>query len=474
MQTLLYAQLADQLIDDIRNGAYQVGEKLPSVRNLAKKERISIATVNSAYAILEERGWAQPKPKSGYFVSRAQYDPVGLPRSVRLRPRPKAVSTGELVLQTLRESSIDVETNFANAIPELRLPIANEVQRAYTRLSRGKLGAENGYNSPEGLFELRQQITRRAIDAGIHISPDAVITTSGAHNAIAHALHAVTTPGDIIAVESPCYFGLLQQIEALGLQAIEIPADSATGISVEALKLALQKWPIKTILSISNFSNPLGCCVPDAHRREIIKLAQEYDISIIEDDIYGELQFDGRRPKTFKAFDPDGRVIWCSSISKTMEPRLRVGWIAPGRYYDEVLRQKIASCLSSPQLPEAVTAEVISKGSFDKHLRQVRALYKQRASHMMDLAVQYFPEEMLASNPQGGLVSWFEMPRHLDATDLYYSCRDKEVRIAPGELFSISGLYRNCFRLSYANPWSAEREAGIKIIGDTAKQMLLA
>ena len=156
-----------------------------------------------------------------------------------------------------------------------------------------------------------------------------------------------------------------------------------------------------------------------------------------------------------------------------MEPRLRVGWIAPGRYYDEVLRQKIASCLSSPQLPQAVTAEVISRGSFDRHLRQVRALYKQRAFHMMDLAVQYFPDEMLASNPQGGLVSWFEIPRKIDATELYYSCRDKEVRIAPGELFSISGLYRNCFRLSYATPWSVEREAGMKIIGDTAKQMLL-
>jgi DNA-binding transcriptional MocR family regulator len=470
MDSLLYAQLADNLIEHIQEGVYRVGDKMPSVRTLAKSERVSIATVNSAYAILEDRGWVTAKPKSGYFVKRAQQASISLPTSFRLKPKPRAVTTTELALEVQREASADRDQNFSCAIPDLQFNIASVIQKTSTRLSRMGVHMGNGYDATEGLFDLRQQVARRAIDAGIHISPEALVTTVGAHNAISLALRAVTQPGDIIAVESPCYFGLLQMIESFGLKAIEIPADSETGMSVEALKLALQQWPIKTILSISSFSNPLGCTIPDEHKKEIIELVVQHDISLIEDDIYGELQFEGRRPKTFKAFDPDGRVLWCSSVSKTMDPQLRVGWIAPGKFYNEVLKQKYTTYLASPSLPQAVTADVMSKGLYDRHLRQAREAYLQRANQLRDYALNYFPEETRASSPAGGLVTWFEMPRHVDTTALYHECRELNIRIAPGELFSISGLYRHCFRLNFASPWTASRESALVELGVKLKQ----
>jgi len=290
---------------------------------------------------------------------------------------------------------------------------------------------DDGYGSTEGLFELRQQVARRAIDAEIFVSPDTLITTLGAQNAIALALRATTQPGDIVAVESPCYFGLLQIIDVLGLKAIEIPADVDTGISVEALKLALQKWPIKAILSISSFSNPQSCSVPDTHKHTILELAKQYDICIIEDDIYGELNFEGRRPRAFKSFDNDGRVLWCSSVSKTMSPSLRVGWIEPGRYYDQVLNQKYTDYLASPSIAQAATSEVMSKGLYDRHLRQVSTLYQQRCAQMRDIAQRHFPEEIRVSSPKGGMFMWFEMPKHVDTTQLYHQCRDEGIRISP-------------------------------------------
>lgn len=472
METLLYAQLADSLIEHIQTGVYKVGEKMPSVRALSKKAQVSIATVNSAYAILEERGWVEAKPKSGYFVRRTQLTQIGRPTSVTVKPKPRAVTTTELALEVQSEASTDRTRNFSCAIPDLRLSIASVIQKSLTRLSRTGAKLGEGYDATEGVFELRQQVARRGIDGGVHVSPDAIITTLGAQNAISLALRSTTKPGDIIAVESPCYFGLLQMIDALGLKAIEIPSDSDTGLSVEALKLALQQWPIKAILSISTFSNPLGCTVPDDHKKAIIELAVEHDICVIEDDIYGDLQFEGRRPKTFKSFDPDGRVIWCSSVSKTMDPQLRVGWIAPGRYYNEVLRQKYANYLATPSLPQAVTADVMSKGLFDRHLRQARALYQQRCSQMQDYARLYFPDETRASAPKGGLVMWFEMPKHVDTTELYHQCREESIRIAPGELFSVSGLYRNYFRLNFASEWSGDREASMKRIGELLKHQL--
>ena len=472
METLLYAQLAEDVIDHIKEGVYQVGDKLPSVRVMAKKQQVSIATVNAAYAILEQRGWVEARVKSGYFVRRAQTAGFSPPSVGRVYAKPRAVTNTELALQVQRETSANEECNFSCAIPDLSVSILSAIQKTYTRLTRTGISMEVGYDATEGLFELRQQIARRAVDAGIHISPDAVLTTLGAQNSIALALRAVTKEGDIIAVESPCYFGLLQMIQGFGLKAIEIPADPVNGMSVAALQLALQQWPIKTVLCVSSFSNPLGATVPDANKKAIIDLIAKYDISLIEDDIYGELQFTGHRPKAFKAFDPDGRVLWCSSVSKTMNPQLRVGWIAPGRYYDDVLQQKYTQYLASPAIPQAVTAEIMSKGLYDRHLRQVRDNYRQRSEHMSFLAAQYFPQETLATLPTGGLVTWFEMPAQVNATELYHQLREQNIRIAPGELFSTSGLYRNHLRLTFAREWTATRIDALKTIGEQLQKML--
>ncbi len=474
METLLYAQLAEHLIDHIKEGAYQIGDKLPSVRALAKKQQVSIATVNSAYAILEEQGWAEARPKSGYFVRRTHLPGFNPPSVSKVKAQPRAVTNMDLALQVQREASASPEHNFSCAIPDLSMSIISAIQKTFIRLTRSGVSMSAGYDATEGLFELRQQVARRAIDAGIHISPDALITTVGAQNAIALALRAVTKQGDIIAVESPCYFGLLQMIEGFGLKAIEIPSDPEQGMSVDALKLALQQWPIKTVLCVSSFSNPLGATIPDENKQAIIKLLEQHDISLIEDDIYGELQFEGHRPRAFKAFDPDGRVLWCSSVSKTMNPQLRVGWIAPGRYYDEVLRQKYTQYLASPAIAQAVTAEIMSKGLYDRHLRLARENYRRRYEQLSYLTQQYFPQETLATSPKGGLVTWYEMPKKVNATEIYHQCRDVNVRIAPGELFSISGLYRNHFRLTFANDWTPGRIDGLKLLGERLKQMVVS
>lgn len=471
MESLLYEQLADRLIDHIEKGVYPVGSRLPSVRALAKSEQVSIATVTSAYSILEERGWAEPRPKSGYFVKRTAVAPLSMPKKSRAKTSPRAVTVAELAMAVQRGAAASRGVVFSAAVPDLEFPIAEVVKRNFTRLSRYSSSFGNGYDTPEGLLELRLQIARRAIDAGVHISPDAIITTMGAQNAISHALRALTVPGDIVAVESPCYFGLLQMIEGFGLKAIEIPTDPVTGMSVDALTLALQRWPIKAILTIPAFTNPLGCVIPMEKKRILIQLAQRYDIPIIEDDIYGDLQFEGRRSKALKSIDPDGRVLWCSSVSKTMDPHLRVGWIAPGRYYDEVLQQKFVSEISSPSLPQLVTAEIMKKGLYDRHLRHARASYQQRYLRLLELAREHFPKAMGVSSAKGGLVAWFEMPRSVDATELYYICREEDIHIAPGELFSVSGLYQNCFRLSFSNEWTPEREQAIAFIGRILHKM---
>lgn len=469
MEHLLYAQLAEQLIDQIRLGLYPAGERLPSVRKLAERERVSIATVNAAYGLLIDRGWAEARPKAGYFVKHHAERCLKPLQTLGRKPRPRAVTTSELAMEVQRGSSCAQGHSFCAAVPDLNFAIHKAIPKSFARLARCDYSHPTGYDEPEGWLELRRQIARRAVDAGLALSPDDIITTAGCQNAIALALRAITKPGDIVAVESPCYFGLMQMLESFELRVLEIPSDLQHGININALTEALEKWPVKVLLTIASFSNPLGCCIPDSHKAEIMALMQRHDVAVIEDDIYGELQFSGNRPKALKAFDSDGRVLWCASVSKTLDPQLRVGWIAPGRYFEAMLQQKYIYGISQPIMAQKVTADIMAQGLYDRHLRQAREAYRQRALRLADLMNDCFPDYTRASQPQGGLVTWVELPKGFNATQLYQRCLDEHIRIAPGELFSVSGQYQHCFRINFAKPWTAPREQSIARIGEHIK-----
>ncbi len=157
-------------------------------------------------------------------------------------------------------------------------------------------------------------------------------------NSISLALSVIARKGDTIAVESPVYFGILQLANSMGLRVLELPTNPVTGIEPDALRKVLPQ--INLCLLISNFSNPLGSCMPDEHKKEVVQMLAEYNIPLIEDDLYGDVFFGHSRPKPCKAFDEKGLVLWCGSVSKTLAPGYRVGWIAPGKFKDAVIRQK--------------------------------------------------------------------------------------------------------------------------------------
>lgn len=268
-----------------------------------------------------------------------------------------------------------------------------------------------------------------------------------------------------MAVESPCYYGILQLIEAHGLKAIEIPAHPETGISLEALRLAMEQWPLKFVLTVSSFSNPLGCSIPDGRKKELVLLLEQYQVPLIEDDVYGDLYFGERRTSAIKAFDSQGLVLLCSSLSKTIDPQLRVGWILAGRYFEEILYRKFVNMVSTPILPELVCAEILSQGIYERHLRQAREAYRQRYLRLVDLVSEHFPPVTKISRPQGGIVAWLELPRNVDTTELFHYAWEHGVLIAPGEIFSLKKQFRNCFRINYAHRWTPEREKAVDRLG---------
>ncbi len=321
------------------------------------------------------------------------------------------------------------------------------------------------YQFPPGNPELRRQIARRMVEAGCQTRPDDIIITSGCQEALTLCLQTIANPGDIIAIESPAFYGLLQAIEVLGMKALEIPTDPKTGISLAALSLALEKWPVKVCALVPNVSNPLGCTLPDENKQALVDLLAQSDIPLIEDDIYGDLGFDARRPRAVSAFSSEQQVLYCSSFSKSLSPGLGIGWVRPGKYREKIAYRKYVTNLATPTLPQYAIADFLRQGGYDRYLRQVRHDYQRQVSIMTRAVGKYFPQETRVTQPQGGFVIWIELPEKVDSLQLCQQALAQRISIAPGPIFSASRKYRNFIRLNCAQPWSETLEKAMITLG---------
>ncbi|MEZ4402994.1 MAG: PLP-dependent aminotransferase family protein [Kofleriaceae bacterium] len=465
----LYEQLAAELGDAIERGALRPGARLPSVRRLAEDRDLSVATVVAAYARLEGTGLIEARPKSGYFVRRRQDEgaPPRPPRRSLTATRP-AVSDGIARLITALRDPTAVPLAAAYLDPStLKVAALNRIAAALAR-EVSTLGAKD--DTPPGLVTLRRVLARRSVSWGAPLTEDDFVATIGATEAITLALRAVTRAGDTVVVESPTYFGILQTIEALDLRVVEVPAHPRTGIDLAALDDALTATPIRAIVTMPTAANPLGSIMPDEAKAELYRLAVRHDVPIIEDDVYGELCFDGTRPRPLKAFDRDGRVLLCGSVSKTLAPGYRVGWIVPGRYQDAVERLKFSQSLACPTLPGMAVAEMLASGGYDRHLRRLRHVVAGQVARYRDEVVARFPDGTRVSAPRGGFVLWVELPGAVDTLVLQEHALARGVAIAPGPIFSArQQRFSACLRLSCGQPFTPRVAAALDLLAHLAE-----
>ena len=467
----LYMNLAELLSARIEQGFYRPGDRLPSVRALSTEHGVSLSTVQQAYRQLEDNGLAAPRPKSGYFVPTARQLPA-LPVVGRPMQRPVEISQWDQVVELMRNSPRDDIVQLGRGMPDVSSPTLKPLLRELARLSRHQAMPGLYYDSIYGTVALREQIARLLVDSGCQLGVADIVVTTGCHEALSSSIRAVCEPGDIVAVDSPSFFGAMQTLKGLGMKALEIPTDPITGISLEALELALEQWPIKAIQLTPNCNNPLGYIMPEQRKRALLTLAQRFDVAIIEDDVYGDLAFSYPRPRTIKSFDEDGRVLLCSSFSKTLAPGLRIGWVAPGRYLERVLHMKYIATGSTATQPQLAIADFIKAGHYEPHMRRMRSQYQRSRDLMIDWVTRYFPEGTRCSRPQGGFMLWVELPDGFDTQKLNRQLLEQGVQIAVGSIFSASGKYRNCLRMNFAAKPTQEIEQAVRKVGAAASRLL--
>lgn len=464
--SLLYQEIAERLASAIALGVYRPGERLPSVRQLAETQQVSAATAVQALRYLEDLGRIEARPRSGYYV-RPAAPATKLPEPAESGPvlQPSPVSGQELVLRLAKAAAERRTVPFGAAVPAPSFLPVLRIERALAGCARRHRNRIAGYEMAQGNPELRRQIARRMLEAGCALAADDIVVTNGCQEAIALALRAVTQTGDIVAIESPTFYGQFQVIEALGLKAIEIPTHPRDGISLEALQLACEQWPVKACLVVPNYSNPLGFLMSESRKRELLGLAERHRFALIEDDVYGDLGHGAKRPPVIKAWDDDGRVLHCSSFSKSLSPGLRIGWIAPGRYLKSVEYLKYTANLATPSLTQLAVAELLADGGFERGLRQSRRRYAEAVARMTAAIVRYFPAATKLTQPAGGFVLWLELPDAVDALVLARRALTEGISIAPGPVFSATGKYRNFIRINCACDWDRNIERAVEKLG---------
>lgn len=469
--THLYEKIADEVTSAIRRGSLRPGDRLPSVRLMGEQRRVSVATVLEAYRRLEDDGLIETRPKSGHFVRRQRALVLEEPRAQRPSRAPTRVSVGDGVstlLATMRDPSV-VPLGAAYPAAEL-LPIAS-LNRMLAQIAREVTTAGATYEAPPGVLTLRRQLARRSLTWGVSISEDEFVITSGAMEGLHTCLRAVTRSGDTVAVETPMYFGILQLVEEMGLRAIEIPSLPRVGMDLDVLEDALRTQKIHAIVSVANVNNPIGSIMPDEAKERLVKMLSRHDVPLIEDDIYGDLAFEGR-PRPIKAFDREGRVLLCGSVSKTLAPGYRVGWVSGGRFHDRVARLKYTASVASATLPQMAVAEFLESGGYDKHLRRLRARCAAQSSRVREAVATYFPAGTRVSCPLGGFVLWVEMPPGVLALDLQSRALQRGIAIAPGPIFSARGRFQNAIRLSCGLPWSERVDDALRVLGELVDEQL--
>ncbi|MBR7887627.1 PLP-dependent aminotransferase family protein [Marinomonas sp. A79] len=469
MDCPLYEKIANQIEQQVQDGVFLPGAKIPSVRKSSKQMEVSVATVLQAYSVLEDRGVIKARPQKGYFVQENQMK-TSIASSIEPTKNDESVHT---LLQRLLHSSQDEGlVSFSSAVPKSQYLPIRQLQRSVGRLMRLEPEVCVSYEFTPGSLALRRQIAIRMLDSGCQLQPDEITITLGCQNALMLSLQAVTQPGDTIAIESPAYYGVLQAVEALQLKAIEIPCSTSEGLDLEVLDKAASQWDIKACVVTPNNQNPTGSSLKPAQRLRLIRQSVEHHFTLIEDDVYGELSYQDKRERALKADDQDNTVIYCSSFSKSIAPGFRIGWLVGGRFQGQIEHNAYAQSLAIPTLTQTAIANFLENGAYDRHLRKTRQAYQDNLRRCQQVIQAHFPVGTEVSDPKGGFLLWVTLPPKVNAMKLHAQALEAGIGLLPGLVFSFTAQFHHHFRLNYALNWDNKIDSALRELGKLSQSQI--
>lgn len=477
-QVPLYKQIESHFRTGILSGNFSTDTRLPATRALAQDLGVNRITVENAYAGLEADGLITSRVGSGTYVLPLHVLPVAS-ASRRHGSWPQwqldlQISSREKSPQTPPTASTNTPMiDFSSGVGDANLFPAEEFRKVLQGIIRRDGNAALGYGDRNGYTPLRTTIAKVLASQGLQTHPDDILISTGSQRSIALVSHLLVKPGETILVESPTYARALELFQALDYKIVGIPIDG-DGMRVDLVEDSIQAHNPKLIYTIPNFQNPSGTCLSGHRRRQLIALADRFNVPILEDDFVGDLRYEGRAQPTLKALDSGGRVIYISTFSKMLMSGLRVGFlVAEGPVFSKLAEFKYLNDLATSNLIQRALEAFVSVGRYQSHLRKSRGLYRSRRDRMMESIERYLPEEVTVEPPLGGLFVWMKLPNKISALELLPYAHQEGVTYSPGtEFFPNRQDGEHFVRLNFVSSTEDEIEAGIKRLGWAMERML--
>jgi GntR family transcriptional regulator/MocR family aminotransferase len=476
----LYQQIKDHIREGILSGSLGSETRLPACRQLARDLGVNRITVENAYSELEADGLVFSRMGSGTYVLPPNPLPpvsksspgASWPLWQQSLPARNAVTKLAATEDMLKAAGHPNPINFASGISDSRHFPADEFRKTLQAVMRRDGIAAMDYGDRNGYTPLREGITHILASQGLQTHPENILITSGSQQAISLVCQALLKPDDVILVESPSYSIAIELFRTLGFRLVGIPMDNQ-GMQVEKLEKLLQLHHPKLIYTIPNFHNPTGTCLNSARRRQLMVLADRYNVPILEDDFVGDLRYEGRAQPSLKALDPGGQVIYVSTFSKMLMPGLRVGFlVADGPVYDSLFGLKRLSDLATSTLIQRALEAYVTVGRYQAYLRRSCQAFRKRRDAMVTAINRYLPASVSFDPPQGGLHLWLRLPEGMSSDELLpLACREG-VAFAPGSNFFLDGNgEQGWMRLNFVAFSADEIEGGIKRLGRAVKKL---
>jgi 2-aminoadipate transaminase len=437
------------------------GERLPATRELAGQLGLNRTTVSAAYELLEAEGLIKGHVGRGSFVNA----PAGDEPSNRLNWSDvfsSAPANAPVPAPSLSGGGI----SFAASRPSEQLFPVDEFRTACREVIAGEeasailqLGSTHGYPP------LRRYLLNQARGLGLAGEQDDLVVTNGCQQALDLIQRVLAPAGEAAVIEDPVYPGLKNVFTRGGARVFGVPV-GMNGIDLEQLGRVLSKERPRVLVVTSDFQNPTGATLPLEARHAILQMSRENGVIVVENDIYGELRYQGAPLPTLKSLDNAGGTILIQSFSKIAFPGLRVGWVlGPGPFMARLAEAKQSCDLHTDQLSQAVLLRFAESGRLDAHREKVLAAGAERLAATLDACHRYLPPGTRFTRPQGGMNIWVRLPEPLDTVEMLPRALRENVSYLPGPYFAVSRVERASLRLSFAGLEPDKIRAGIATLG---------
>jgi DNA-binding transcriptional MocR family regulator len=437
--TIKYISIAQQIITNIEQGHIKVNSKLPSLRIFCQLHNISMTTALACYRYLEQYDYAIAEYKKGYYVQlpSPKNNSINFPSFQSVVT--KSITRSKLPIVNENKAPLAI----AQLDPQL---IDNHLLKRSIKAITKKIDFTLSYDEVQGNNQLRHQLSNHFNKQGFLCPYEDLVITHGCLDAVLMALECVSKPGDVIAISSPCYSGLLDLLAILNRATLEIPS-TANGLELAQLEQAMKEKKITACLLTANHQNPTGHSLSNEQKKDVVELAEKYCIPVIEDDVFREISHQKAIPLPLKYFDQQGWVIWCSSVSKTLAPGLRIGWCSPGRFKQQFIQQRTIRTLGQNQPIQLALADYIARGYYETHIKKINRTLSAHCADYIDFLRNNLPNNTEIFSPNGGLVLWIKIIG-VNTEKLARKLLSHNIYIRHGNLFSTTKRYQDCLRLN--------------------------